>query len=94
MVFFPEFLFCLCMTLDYSSVFILKENTQGGGEAQPGLQKELHCSQKAYDAGNSQTQQDVSKRAETKRQRESESQRQRERESVYVWFSEVIWVAV
>lgn len=33
MVFFPQFLVCLCRNLGYSSVFILKENTEGGGKS-------------------------------------------------------------
>lgn len=32
MAFFPEFLCFLHMSLNYSSVFVLKENTQGGGK--------------------------------------------------------------
>lgn len=79
MVSFPEFLCCLCMNLEYSSVFILKENTQGGGEKHSRVfRNRVHCSQKAYNAGNSQIQQDVSKRAERKRERQTETDRKSE----------------
>lgn len=52
------FLFCPCMNLDYSSVIILKEYTLGGGKSTvKSSETQLHCSEKAYNAGNSENQQ-------------------------------------
>lgn len=65
----------LCMNLDYSSVFILKESTQGGGKKHSQVfRSRVHYSQKAYNPGNSQIQQDVSKGAERERERETETE--------------------
>lgn len=79
MAFFPEFLCCLCMSSDYSSVFIVKENTQGRGKTVRSSETELPGSQKAWATGNSHHQQDVCKR-ERWRERERGRERGGERE--------------
>lgn len=57
------------MNLDYSSVFSLNVNTEGGGGwGNRSPETEFRCSQKTHNAGNSQNQQNVSKRAEKLRE--------------------------
>lgn len=85
MAFFPEFLCCLCMSLDYSSVFILKENTQGGRRAQAGPQKQSfpgpreHVMLASHKSAGCLQETESERERETK-VREGESQREGETE--------------
>lgn len=68
----------------FFSLYSQRKYTRWGGKHSQVFRNRVHCSQKAQNAGNSQIQQDVSKRAERERERARERLRQAERVNVYV----------